>query len=277
MIKKKTAAFLRVLCVSAFLLPLAATPAFGWGEEGHRIVADIGEKYLNAKARAAVKQLLHDQPLADVANFAAAWRNYHDETGPWHFVDIPLAATNYDAGRDCAPHHGCVLEQLGVFKKEIADPQLTQSNRAFALKFIVHLVGDLHQPLHCVDNDDRGGNSVAVKLFGVAKKSPTAKKPWNLHSVWDSGLIEHTGMDEKTYVTTLTANLTAPKILAWQAGTTTEWALQSHTIATQIAYKIPADGDLGEDYFKKAKPALDACLLKGGVRLARVLNETLGK
>lgn len=264
-----------ILAAALFTLT-SILPAFGWGQEGHRIVAGIADKYLNAKARAEVKKMLHDQTLADVANYADSYRIYHTNSAPWHFVDIPLAATSYDPQRDCAAHQGCIIEQLEIFKKQLADTNTPTSDRAFALKFVVHLVGDLHQPLHCEDRDDRGGNSVKVSFFGEAKKSPTSSTHWNLHSIWDDGLIKHTGLDDTNYVKTLTANLAAAPIQKLQKGTTIEWALESHA-AAQIAYQYPTNLDLGESYFKKAKPVLDTQLLKGGVRLARVLNEALDK
>lgn len=255
---------------------VAARPAFGWGETGHRIVADIADKYITPQTRAAVKHLLHEQTLAEVANYADNYRIYHTNTAPWHFVDIPLSATSYDVQRDCTAHQGCLLAQLEIFKKQLADKNESDSNRIFALKFVVHLVGDLHQPLHCEDNDDRGGNSVKVSFFGEAKKSPTSSTHWNLHSVWDDGLIKHAGLSEPDYVSALTTNLTSAAIQKLQVGTTIGWAMQSHA-AAQIAYQIPSDHDLGQAYYLKAKPVVDAALLKGGVRLARVLNETLGK
>jgi hypothetical protein len=275
MIMRKTK--IVALVTAMFISLLTTLPAFGWGQEGHRIVGSIAEKYLNAKARAEVKRLLRGQSLADVANFADAWRIYHTNTAAWHFVDIPLYATSYDPQRDCVAHQGCILEQLEIFEKQLADPRESVSNRAFALKFVIHLVGDLHMPLHCEDNHDLGGNEVKVKFFGEAKKSKTSSSRWNLHSVWDVGLIQHTGLDETNYTQLLTAQLDAVTVQSLQTGTMLDWAMQSHSNAAQYAYKIPVDHDLGQAYFDLVKPALNASLLKGGLRLARVLNEALGQ
>jgi hypothetical protein len=268
MIKNKMA---RIILAFVFASLLAATPAFGWGEEGHRIVADIAEKYLNPKAAAAAKVMLPGWSLADVANYADHYRTEHTNTAPWHFVDIPLAATSYNPQRDCTAHHGCVIEQIEVFKKQLADTNTPAADRVFALKFLIHLVGDLHQPLHCEDNEDHGGNFVKVSLFGDKTDARA-----NLHSAWDSGLIKHTGLTDQQYAAALTANLQSTAITTLQAGTTIGWAMQSHEFA-RLAYQIHGDHDLGEAYFKRMKPALDTSLLRGGVRLARVLNETLGK
>ena len=258
----------------ALLALITALPAFGWGDDGHRIVALIAQKYLNAKASAAVKQMLPGQALADVASFADRYRNFDTNSGPWHYVDIPLTAASYDKERDCTAHQGCLLEQLEIFKLQVNDAKLTASNRTFALKFIVHLVGDLHQPLHCEDNDDKGGNALKVTMFSSgAKKSA---KLSNLHSAWDSGLIKHVALSNEQYAAVLTAKLQPAGITAMQTGTTLTWAMQSHDFA-KLAYQIPESHDLDEAYFQKVKPTLDLCLLRGGVRLARVLNETLGK
>jgi len=264
------------------LLPAAAllwlarpAPAYGWGDAGHHIVAGIAAGQLTAQARQNVNQLLHGRSLESVSTFADHYRLIDTNTAPWHFVDIPVSATRYDQKRDCEAHHGCVVEELEHFERVLADRRASRTNRVFALMFVVHLVGDLHQPLHCADNNDRGGNDVKVDFFGETN-SP-AGGLWNLHAVWDSGLIEHRGLSEVKYVRTLTAGLAPQTIAAMQTGTLIEWALQSHSNAVHFAYAIPTDHHLASAYYRKVRPVLDDSLLKGGLRLARVLNEALGQ
>ena len=254
---------------------VCATAAHGWGEEGHRIAARIADDLLTDQTRARVRFLLHGNSLESVSVFADHYRLLDTNTAPWHFVDIPVSAQRYDPVRDCREHHGCVVEALEHFKTVLADSHNSVSNRAFALMFVVHLVGDLHQPLHCADNDDRGGNEVKVTLFGETN-SPSGGL-WNLHTVWDVGLIEHRGLGEVQYARRLSAGQSRETIAAMQAGTTIEWALQSHSNAVHFAYQIPANHELGATYFRKVRPVLDDSLLKGGLRLARVLNEMLGR
>ena len=266
----------RVYLLSTGLVLLAcATTAHGWGETGHRIIARIADDLLTDRARASVRTLLRGNSMENVSVFADHYRLIDTNTAPWHFVDIPVSAGNYDPNRDCRQHHGCVVEELEHFKKVLVDTHTTVSNRAFALMFVIHLVGDLHQPLHCADNNDRGGNEVKVSFFGETTNSFGA--PWNLHAAWDSGLIEHRGLSEAAYARKLTAHLQPDTIPAMQAGTTIDWALQSHSNAVHFAYPIPADHELGAAYLRKARPVLDDSLLKGGLRLARVLNEALGR
>ena len=263
------------LCAALVGLAASTLPAWGWGEEGHRIVARIAQSRLNAQAGTKVAELLQGQSLPTVSVFADHYRLIDTNTAPWHFVDIPVSATHYDPVRDCERRHGCVVEQLEYFKTVLADQHTSLSNRAFALMFVVHLVGDLHQPLHCADNNDRGGNEVKVVFFGHTDNP--AGNPWNLHAVWDTGLIEHRGWTDTKYAHKLTLYLDPQTIPALQAGTTIDWALQSHSNAVHFAYSIPATHELGGAYYRKVKPVLDDSLLKGGLRLARVLNEVLGQ
>lgn len=252
-----------------------ATPAFGWGETGHRIVARIADGLLTDQARARVRALLHGNSLEGVSVFADHYRLLDTNTAPWHFVDIPVSSSRYDRVRDCREHHGCVVEALEHFKTVLTDSHSSVSNRAFALMFVVHLVGDLHQPLHCADNNDRGGNEVKVTFFGQTN-SPIGGL-WNLHAVWDGGLIEHRGMSDREYARKLTAQFTVDSIAALQAGTIVDWVLESHSNAVHFAYQIPPARELGTAYYRRVRPVLDDSLLKGGLRLARVLNETLGQ
>ena len=252
-----------------------ATPAFGWGETGHRIVARIADGLLTDQARARVRALLHGNSLEGVSVFADHYRLLDTNTAPWHFVDIPVSSSRYDRVRDCREHHGCVVEALEHFKTVLTDSHSSVSNRAFALMFVVHLVGDLHQPLHCADNNDRGGNEVKVIFFGETN-GPSGGL-WNLHAVWDVGLIEHSDLNEVQYARKLSAHLPQDTVSALQAGTTVEWALQSHSNAVHFAYLVPPNHKLAAAYFRKVGPVLDDSLLKGGLRLARVLNEALGR
>jgi hypothetical protein len=262
--------------MAALVLQLVcAIAAHGWGEEGHRIVARIAEDHLTDQARARVRFLLHGNSLESVSVFADHYRLLDTNTAPWHFVDIPVSATRYDADRDCRQHHGCVVQQLEHFKDVLADYHGSVSNRTFALMFVVHLVGDLHQPLHCADDNDRGGNEVKVAFFGETN-NPTGGR-WNLHAVWDFGLIEHRGLSDAQYAGRLNAHLKPETISSLQTGTTIGWAQESHSNAVHFAYQIPEDHELGGAYERKVRRVLDDSLLKGGLRLARVLNDALGQ
>jgi hypothetical protein len=234
-----------------------------WGTTGHQIIAELAQRRLSAAARAQVTTLLHGATLASVASWADDVRSSRPETARWHFVDIPREASRYDAARDCAPEAqgDCVIAAIERFRQVLADRRRPESERAEALKFLVHFVGDLHQPLHSIDDHDRGGNGVPVTLFG---------QPTNLHAVWDSGLIAHTGLGVAEYV----ARLEASDVDA--SGTPISWAEEAHRAAVDHAYVIPADRRLDEPYYDANRPVVDLQLARGGARLARLLNETLG-
>ena len=154
------ALFLALPLVLVCLAPLRAN---AWGGTGHRIVAMIAEGRLTPRARAEVRRLLgNNVSLSSVAVIGADLRSSRPETGNFHFVDIPIESNGtFDPARDCEPSQrgDCVLAALERFRAELADESQSRGRRAFALKFIVHLVGDMHQPLHCAEHaGDRGGN-----------------------------------------------------------------------------------------------------------------------
>ena len=156
-------------------------------------------------------------------------------------------------------------EFLAVLKNTSA----SQSDRAFALKFLVHLIGDLHQPLHCEDNNDRGGNDLHVIFHG---------QPENLHSLWDSGLITAINGNAGEYAADLESDINEEDKIAWGDGTIEEWAIEAHDIAQAIAYSQMGTKDpvvIGPSYENGAKPFLESQLRKAGIRLADLLNESL--
>jgi hypothetical protein len=139
-------------------------------------------------------------------------------------------------------------------------------DRAEALRFLIHFMGDLHQPLHVADDNDRGGNRRVVWLEGDSM---------NLHQVWDGELLYHVGMDEATYLPRLERKMDTMNLAQLERGTVVDWAMEGHRIAVEHAYKIPRDGRLSAAYLEENKPLIDHALIAAGVRLARVLNETL--
>ena len=251
------------------LIPLSAN---AWGAAGHRIVAMIAENHLTERARQRVTQLLgEDVTLASVASFADEIRNSRPETKQFHFVDIPLAANNYDPTRDCkeTDEGDCVIAAIERFRRELSSSSESAGRRSFALKFLVHLIGDMHQPLHCADNNDRGGNDVKVTWFGRSGKGI------NLHSVWDRLIIEEAGLGDVEFAEALEEGLTPQRIETRQRGTVIEWALEAHKVARNHAYRIPRNKRLAQAYYDRTFAVVDEQLLRGGLRLAKILNEAL--
>ncbi|HKJ32200.1 MAG TPA: S1/P1 nuclease [Balneolales bacterium] len=261
--------FLILVFVTANMIPVSS---FAWGHEGHKIIADVATHYISKKAQVKLKKLLnvlHKQSLAQIANWADKYRETHPKTGPWHYVDIPLNAKTYNARKYCK-HGDCIVSKLEHFEVELSDPGRSLKQRARALKFVVHFVGDIHQPLHCADNHDRGGNDVHVVFMGDST---------NLHLVWDYGIIDQTGMNATQYANYLINNY-APShnvnVTQIKKGSFIDWAMQSHKLAVQYAYgDKPQNNILTKKYYTECKPIVDQQLYDAGVRLAGVLNRML--
>jgi hypothetical protein len=260
------------LCFAVAFSLLSAAPASAWGSKGHQIVAAVAERGLSSPASAMVAQLLGDRTLQDVATLPDDWRRSRPETAGWHFVDIPITDAAYDPARDCPTQdgdvgHNCVVAAIEHFRTVLADTTATKDKRAEALIFLTHFIGDIHQPLHCADNDDRGGNQVTVKFMG----SKT-----NLHSVWDTALLNRRGMDVDGYADFLLQDTLGDRNPAdLQAGPTIKWANEAYKLAKTNAYKVPKSGTLGQAYVDRNLPVVDQQLLKAGLRLRAVVEAAL--
>ena len=159
------------------------------------------------------------------------WLPEYGKFKTWHYIDIPINQPHLDMTRDC-PKGDCVIAKIEDFQKVLADPAAKPEQRKEALMFLVHFIGDMHQPLHCSDNKDRGGNEVRVDFFG---------RNMNLHSVWDGGLLGRIdGGAEDAVFAELSKNLSDGRAKKWGKGTVRDWAEQSHKAAVKIVYgKLP--------------------------------------
>jgi nuclease S1 len=256
------------LALALLLLP---SSLHAWAREGHEIIAIIAEPRLQPEVRDAVVALLEGTTFIRAAN----WADKDRETAPWHYVNIDIMDTEYDAARVC-PQDQCVIGQIERFRRELANADGDVRKRQKALKYLIHLVGDLHQPLHAGDNQDRGGNDVQVEFIGETI-NPYSHQPWNLHAVWDSGILEVRDPDAHHYAERLNAWLKSQPAGAFQDGSVVDWAMESHRIAKDHVYVLPLDLKLGEDYYRANVPVVDQQLAKAGVRLAKLLNEALAK
>ena len=243
----------------------SAPSAYAWGEFAHRVIGRVAEQRLSPGVQQEVHTLLGTQTLADVSNDADKWRESRPETSPWHYVNIPFAATTYLHDRDC-PQDNCVIAIIERYRAILTDRSRERSARKEALIFLVHFIADLHQPLHCINNNDRGGNDVAVTFFG---------EPDTLHSVWDFDLLAHAQLRESAYIKRLQTMLAARNEEKLRRGTVSDWALESHALAKAHAYRLPPHGDIGSEYYNASIPVVDNQLAKAAVRLAWILNEAL--
>jgi hypothetical protein len=308
----------------AILLSLVACGnAFGWGCEGHRIVALIAAQHLTPDARAAVYQLLKDHPIdpslsrfcqpaaSDPMADAATWADDSkrgEKTGTWHYLDIPRGVEHADLMKYCAPvgdaptgdsnagkdRPGCLLTGLQYEFEILKDHNRSSAERATALRYVIHFIGDMHQPLHTTSNDDQGGNCTSVTLFEDPKRA-------NLHGSWDYGMIAHY----------LKQNNQTPEQMAMQLDQRYqskgqkwlhekidfgEWIWEGHHLAEKVTYdklrpRVPIEPaengptcaverekttalkvDIGAKYAAAAMPVIDQQLAKAGYRLADALN-----
>ena len=260
---------MKQLVLGALVSFMFIQEAVAWGQEGHSIVAEIAQERLDDATLAKIQKLLGGPvSLASFASWADDFRAAHRESAGWHFVDIPHDADNYDATRDCPADTSCVIAAITKYRDILADCSLTNQQRSDALRFVVHFVGDIHQPLHAAEkNEDQGGNYVWVRFFGVDS---------NLHKVWDTGLITHKYFAWGSYLDHLKEQwFPGRDLTGLDGGTLVDWAEESHKIAVDVAYVIPASHFLETPYYDKAEPHIDRQLSVAGLRLARILREAL--
>jgi hypothetical protein len=247
------------------LLGVIASPAYPWGSKGHEIVAAIAETHLTDAARKRIKELL---PQGTTLAEASTWP---DEVGrkivdmnPYHFINFPKDANAYDQQRDCKLRN-CVIEAIAWYLQVLNSPDAPRNEKRIALRFIAHLVGDIHQPLHAGFAEDRGGNSVDVRFNG---------RKMNLHSLWDTGLVELEEGTPAEVAARIEETLTHEDREQWQGGTPEQWALESLAVVRSQVYRLPASGEIIPSYIGPARAVIRTRLAQSGARLAGLLNET---
>lgn len=312
----------RILIV--LLAVLAPRTAHAWGCKGHETVALIAESHLTPGAKAAALKILAAGPIdpalsryctepgldifVDSSTWADDYRQLHPETGPWHFIDIPRGAPEASISQFCPPATGCVTSALVAQLEILRDKKSSPQARADALRFVIHFVGDIHQPLHDTTNNDQGGNCVPVIFFGKMpqeRNTTTESYSPNLHGVWDTNIIDQLSPTEtpQQLAQRLDAQFSTQED-AWAKAPIdfNKWAWQSHQLAESVVYgrlpvkiaiekpaevKTCADDDhvstrmlnlhedLEDDYQSAAAPVVEEQLAKAGIRLATLLNAIL--
>ncbi|MGI9025716.1 MAG: S1/P1 nuclease [Burkholderiaceae bacterium] len=276
--------------------------AFAWSQKAHAMVGDIATRLLSPAATLAVAELLRDDLGADgkpsgraTLGQVASWPDEvrslpeYRATYPYHFDDIPICS-RVDPDKDRAKYcrdGQCATawfdKQLAILKDESADKRA----RNEALKWIVHLVGDLHQPLHASDDEDKGGNDVKITFFGKRMDDPVEGRtqyPYNLHAAWDR-LIPYRMFDERGGYDSFLADLPSEATRNdWEVGNIDLWTMESYVVARDFIYPALPTGfmcgrpitvveALDEPYYRPAAEIAAAQIRKAGVRLAKVLNE----
>lgn len=262
-----------IACVFLILLSTAflALPASGWGREGHHISGMIAWHYLNEKAKVAVTDLLDGESLGLASNWADDIRDDHsyDWAKPLHYVNVPKTATTVDTSRDCQDGK-CVIGAIEKYSAILKDKTKAKADRVEALRFLIHFVEDVHQPMHVSYASDKGGNSLSVTF--LAKKT-------NLHSLWDTGLIQHKlgNGDWMELAQEWQQAITPSQLANWSAPSSAkDWANESLAITRGLYADLPADHKLGASYYDQNITVVQARLSAAGVRLATLLNSLVG-
>jgi len=245
------------------LITLLSFPGFGWGPTGHRATGLVAEKYLNKKAKKELLRILGGQSLAMASTWMDEVRSdsTYDYMVDWHWVTIQDGQT-YDQSEKNPK--GDVIQTIERIVLSLKSKKLSEKEEVEYLKMLIHLVGDIHQPLHVGIGNDRGGNDVKVMWFRTDS---------NLHRVWDSDMIDDTHLSFTELGESL-GKPTTEKINTWQKGSVRDWAIESMSYRKQV-YDY-GNGKLGYRYAYLNFGIVRDRLLQAGVRLAGVLNEIYG-
>jgi len=250
--------FLNAVIISfiAFLfIPIAS---FCWGVTGHRVVAEVAQRHLTKKTKKELKKLIGRENLAMWANWpdfiksdtTHAW----DMASKWHYVNMPagLSKEAFINGLKQLPGEN-LYSQIKAMTVQLADENLDDEKRRIALRFLIHFVGDLHQPLHVGREADQGGNKITVTWFD---------KQTNLHSVWDNALVDFQQYSYSEYASVLDI-ASDDEVNSWQQSTLEDWFYDSYLLAEKVYANVPADGKLSYRYNWIFQKELDQQLLKG--------------
>jgi len=242
---------------------LASNP--DWGSTGHRTIGKIAEGYLKGKTKRKILKLLDGQSLALVATFGDDIKSdkRYNEFYTWHYINMPFDTKYEDAQKN---PKGDLVTGIEKCKEVLLDKNKSKEDKVFYLKLLVHLIGDLHQPMHVGKAEDKGGNTLQVQWFGNGT---------NLHSVWDSKMINHFDM---TY-TELSKNsdrISKEQVKFLQKGSIIDWANETQTFAKKTYASAKTGENLKYKYMYENFGLVRSQLQKGGIRLAKVLNEVLG-
>ncbi|MBR9999196.1 MAG: S1/P1 nuclease [Cyclobacteriaceae bacterium] len=234
---------------------------YGWGKTGHRVIGSIAEEYISRKAGNNIFGILEGATVAMVGNFMDEIRSEpkYNFLDPWHYCTIPDGKTYAEAG---TPGEGDIIAAIERLTYELETKNFTLGDEAFTLKLLIHLVGDIHQPLHVGNGMDRGGNEIRVEYFW---------EPSNLHRVWDSGIIDEQQLSYTEYSEWID-HPTGEEIREWQSAGVIEWAMESAYYRPQV-YDLPENKKINYRYNYDNIDLVNRRLLQAGIRLAGILND----
>lgn len=252
-----------LLLITAFFFAKPATEeVFFWGQNGHRATGKIAENHLKKKAKKKIDKLLNGQSLAFVSTFAdeiksdRAYSKYYS----WHYINMDLDESYSDTKKN---PKGDLVTGINKCIEVLKDKNSSDEDKSFHLKMLVHFVGDLHQPMHIGQREDKGGNTIQVQWFG---------KGTNLHAVWDTKMIEDWNMSYLELADNA-KNLSKKQIEAIEAGTLVDWVEEVHKVTKKVYSSVKAGENLRYRYSYEHFGTVRDQLQRGGIRLAKILNE----
>jgi hypothetical protein len=233
-----------------------------WSATGHRVVGKIADQYLTGRTKRKIEKLLNNKSLALVSTFGDDIKSdkRYDKFYTWHFINMPLDS-NYEESEKSTS--GDLVSGINTCIKIIKDEASSDDDKAFYLKLLIHFIGDLHQPMHVGLVEDKGGNDFKVQWF---------YKDSNLHSVWDREMIDGYNMSYSE----LSENadvLNKNQVKAIQEGTIVDWVNDTHKLTRQVYANVKPNDNLRYSYSYDNFESVRAQLQKGGIRLAKVLND----
>lgn len=254
------------LFAALFYLP---TFCFAWSQEGHRIAGEIASRHLTPKARQAVAAILGKESIAIVSNWADFMKSdsAYAYLNIWHYVDLP-DSLNFAEAKNFLKSDTAIdaYTKINFLSSQLKDKTLLKTTKQMYLKLLIHIVEDIHQPLHTVGTA-RGGNEIKITWFGEAS---------NLHRVWDANLIESQQLSYTEYANALDT-ASNQQIKTWQNQPLSKWIFDSYSIGETLTGEMNAGNEkLGYEYNYKHIAILNKQLLKAGIDLAKILNDIFG-
>lgn len=239
--------------------------SFAWGVLGHRVIGGIADHHLTAAARAEIKKLLGNESIAMASNWAdfiKSDRSY-DYISTWHYINLPEGMSRAKFERNLQGDTAANLyTRLQMILGKLKSGKLSRENKIFYLKLLIHLVGDAHQPMHTARPEDRGGNNIKVYWFNT---------PTNLHRVWDEHLVEFQQLSYTEHIAAI--NFAKPaQISTWQGQRLSDWLYESYQLAGNVYTDVKEGQRLSYSYNYRYVNSMNQQLLKGGIRLAGLLN-----
>ena len=248
--------------LTVIFLSVSFGDAHGWGPQGHRVIGYVAELNLTSETKKIIVEEFNINNLADVANWADKIREKRKQEKPWHYTNVKEGEWVYETARDCLSGN-CVTEKIKEFSAILEDIENPFVKRKDALKYLVHFVGDVHQPLHLGNRKDRGGGKIRLSYMG---------RNVNLHHLWDGGLIDWKKESLLEYAKHLNARMVDSEKFEWLSFNINRWANESRSLALKHAYPLESR-KLSKKYILKSREILDQRMVQAGVRLAGLLNK----